>query len=218
MLEGYLLSYGYLLAVIFLTGLIQKLLKFDHEISRKIVHLLTGFVWLPLYKYFAGTVHFIIIPGTFVIINYVSYKFKLLKMMERETDDGNTLGTVYYAAGFAILAAVSLLWEVTLLPFGVGVFCMSFGDAAAALIGSRVKKHNRKLTKEKSLAGTLSAIVFAVVGILVFLCIVPTPLRAYQILLLGIATGLLELAGKGLDNFTVPFGITALTTLFLYGV
>ena len=218
MLEGYTLSYGYLFFVIFFIGFLQKLLKFDIEFSRKLIHLFIGFVWLILYKYFTGTIHFVIIPLSFVFINYLSYKFKIFKMFERESGNKNHLGTVYYAASITVLAAVSLLWDAVLLPFGIAVFCLSFGDAAAALFGGGIKRYNVRLTKEKSLVGTLSAIVFSVVGILVFMCFVSVPLRWYEILVVGIASGLLELVGKGLDNFALPFGVAILSTFFLHGV
>ena len=45
-LTGYLLSYAYLFGVILLIGGVQKLFKFDVEISRKIIHFFIGFVWL----------------------------------------------------------------------------------------------------------------------------------------------------------------------------
>ena len=70
-------------------------------------------------------------------------------------------------------------------------------------------------TGEKSLFGTLGAIVFSFVGICLFLLIFPLPLQLWQIIVLAVASGLLELAGKGLDNFTLSFGVMALATLFL---
>ena len=216
-LSGYLLSYAYLFGVILLIGALQKLVSFDVEISRKLIHFFIGFVWLILYKYHAGTWHFLVVPFSFVVINYASYKLKIFKMFERE-DEKNHYGTVFYAISMTVMSAVSLIWPQTLLPYGISVFCLSFGDAAAALCGKYIRKGNRMLTKEKSLFGTLGAMVFSVIGIYLFLLIFPLPLAFWQILLLGIAAGLLELAGNGLDNFTMTFGILGLATLFLYGV
>jgi phytol kinase len=215
-LSGYLLSYVYLFGVILLIGALQKLFRFDVEISRKVIHFFIGFVWLILYRYHAGTWHFLVVPFSFIVINYASYKLKIFKMFERE-DEKNHYGTIFYAISMTVMSGVSLIWPQTLIPYGIAVFCLSFGDAAAALCGGYIRKGNRMITKEKSLYGTLGAIVFSVLGIFLFLLILPTPLQLWQILLLGVATGLLELAGKGLDNFTLPFGILALATLFLQG-
>jgi phytol kinase len=215
-LSGYIFSYVYLFGVILLIGALQKLFRFDVEISRKVIHFFIGFVWLILYRYHAGTWHFLVVPFSFIVINYASYKLKIFKMFERE-DEKNHYGTIFYAISMTVMSGVSLIWPQTLIPYGIAVFCLSFGDAAAALCGGYIRKGNRMITKEKSLYGTLGAIVFSVLGIFLFLLILPTPLQLWQILLLGVATGLLELAGKGLDNFTLPFGILALATLFLQG-
>ena len=215
--SGYLLSYAYLFGVILVIGAFQKIFRFDVEISRKIIHFLIGFVWLILYKYHAGTWHFLVVPFSFVVINYASYKLKIFKMFERE-DEKNHYGTVFYAISMTVMSGVSLIFPQTLLPYGIAVFCLSFGDAAAALCGKYIRKGNRMITKEKSLFGTLGAIVFSVLGIYLFLLILPAPLQFWQILLLAVASGLLELAGNGLDNFSLPFGVMGLATLFLYGV
>ena len=215
-LTGYLLAYVYLFGVIFLIGALQKLLRFDLEISRKVIHFFIGFVWLILYRYHAGTWHFLVVPISFVVINFASYKLKIFKMFERE-DEKNHYGTIYYAVSMTVMSAVSLIWPETLIPYGIAVFCLSFGDAAAALCGCYIRKGNRMLTKEKSLFGTLGAIVFSVVGIFLFLLIIPVQLQLWQILVLGVASGLLELVGKGLDNFSLTFGVLALSTLFLHG-
>ena len=215
-LSGYLLAYAYLFGVIFFIGALQKLFRFDVEISRKSIHFFIGFVWLILYKYHAETLHFLVVPFSFVLINYASYKLKIFKMFERE-DEKNHYGTIYYAVSMTVMSALSLIWPETLLPYGLAVFCLSFGDAAAALCGKYIKKWNRMLTKEKSLFGTLGAILFSIVGIYLFLWIFPMPLQFWQVLILAVASGLLELAGKGLDNFTITFGILGLSTLFLHG-
>lgn len=215
-LSGYLFAYGYLFGVIFLIGALQKLFKFDLEISRKVIHFFIGFVWLILYKFHANTWHFLMVPISFIIINYASYRFKIFKMFERE-DEKNHYGTIFYAVSMTIMSGVSLIWPQTLIPYGIAVFCLSFGDAAAALCGTYIKKGNRMITKEKSLFGTLGAIVFSVVGIVLFLAIIPAALDWWQIIILAVATGLLELVGKGFDNFSLPFGVLTLATLFLQG-
>jgi len=213
-LSGYLLSYTYLFGVILLIGAFQKIFRFDVEISRKVIHFFIGFVWLILYRYHAGTWHFLVVPFSFIIINYASYKLKIFKMFERE-DEKNHFGTVFYAISMTVMSAVSLVFPMTLIPYGIAVFCLSFGDAAAALCGGYIRRGNIKITKEKSLFGTVGAVVFSVIGIYLFMLILPAPLALWQVLLLGLASGLLELVGKGLDNFSLPFGVMALSTLFL---
>lgn len=218
-LTGYIAAYLYLFTVIFLIGGLQKLFKFELELSRKLIHFFIGFVWLILYRYHRGTYHFVVVPFSFVIINYLSYKFRIFKMFEREEGEKNHLGTVYYAVSITIMSLISLFWESTLLPYGLAVFCLSFGDGAAAIVGSGIKKYNPKITKEKSLMGTLGAIVFSFVGSLLYLWIFPEMgISILGLLMVSVAAGLLELVGHGLDNFSLPFGVMALGTLLSYGV
>lgn len=218
-LTGYIAGYVYLFAVIFLIGGLQKLFRFEVEISRKLIHFLIGFVWLILYRYHRGTYHFVVVPFSFVIINYLSYRFRIFKMFEREETGKNHFGTIYYAVSITLMALISLIWEETLLPYGLAVFCLSFGDGAAALVGGGIKKYNPKITKEKSLMGTLGAMVFSFVGSILFLWIFPEMgLTPVQVGVIAFAAGLLELVGNGLDNFSLPLGVMALATFFSYGV
>lgn len=108
---GYCLSYGYLFLAIFGIGTLKKILKFSTETSRKLIHILIGFTWIILYRYLRNTIHFIIIPLSFIIINALSYKFKIFKMFERETNEKNHYGTIYYAIAMTIMATLSFFNE-----------------------------------------------------------------------------------------------------------
>lgn len=145
---GYCLSYGYLFLVIFGIGTLKKILKFSTETSRKLIHILIGFTWIILYRYLRNTIHFIIIPLSFIIINALSYKFKIFKMFERETNEKNHYGTIYYAIAMTIMATLSFFNEQLLLPYGLSVFALSFGDGAAALFGTAIKNTILKLLKK----------------------------------------------------------------------
>ena len=61
------------------------------------------------------------------------YKFKLFKMIERESDEGNHKGTIYFAIAISVLMGFALLFPSTIMHTGVAVFCLCFGDGFAAL-------------------------------------------------------------------------------------
>lgn len=185
----------------------KKILKFSTETSRKLIHILIGFTWIILYRYLRNTIHFIIIPLSFIIINALSYKFKIFKMFERETNEKNHYGTIYYAIAMTIMATLSFFNEQLLLPYGLSVFVLSFGDGAAALFGTAIKKHNPKITKEKSLIGTLACIIFSGLGIILFEQILNINISILYVALIAVITGILELVGYGLDNFSVTLGV-----------
>jgi len=133
--------------------------------------------------------------------------------MEREGEK-STPGTVYYAMAITVLMALSLIFPETLIPGGIAVFCLSFGDGFAAIAGEFFGKHSPKITKTKSLIGSAACAVFSIVGIYILSIFVPIDLSFPQVLIIGLATSVLELAGWGLDNFTISFGVVALATLF----
>ena len=212
-LWGYLIGYAYLFAIILGVGAAYKIIKFPAELSRKLIHILICFTWLVLYRFFEGSPQILVMPASFIIINLLSLKFKFFKGMEREGEK-STPGTVYYAAAITALMGLSLILPETLIPGGIAVFCLSFGDGFAAIAGEFFGKYSPRITKTKSLVGTAACFVFAIVGVYVLSLFVPIELSFAQVAVIGAATAILELAGWGLDNFTISFGIVALATLF----
>lgn len=212
--QGYLIGYGFLFAVILGTGAAYKIFKFPLELSRKIIHITICFTWIIIYRFFAGSWQSLVMPVSFILINALSLKYKLFKGMEREGEK-STPGTVYYAVAITILFGCSLIWPDTLIPGGIATFCLSFGDGFAAIFGEFFGKHSIKITKTKSLVGSLACFVFSIVGIYIFSAFVTTGLGFTDVLILALATTLLELVGKGLDNFTISIGIMLLSTLLM---
>ena len=212
-LWGYLIGYAYLFGIILGVGAAYKMLKFPSELSRKLIHILICFTWLVLYRFFEGSWQILVMPLSFVIINALSLKFRFFKGLEREGEK-STPGTVYYAMAITVLVGLSLVIPETLIPGGIAIFCLSFGDGFAAIAGEFFGKHSPKITKTKSLIGTLACFVFSVVGVYILSLFVPIELSFLQVLVIGGASAVLELAGWGLDNFTISFGVVTLATLF----
>jgi dolichol kinase len=211
-LWGYLIGYGFLFAIILGTGAAYKIFKLPSEVSRKIIHISICFTWIVIYKFFAGSWQCLVMPVSFIIINALSLKYHFFKGMEREGEK-STPGTVYYAMAITILFAASLIWPQTLIPGGIATFCLSFGDGFAALFGEFFGKRSPKITKSKSLVGSLACIIFSVIGIYILSLFVPINLELYEILIIGLASAILELVGYGFDNFSITIGVTILATL-----
>ena len=91
---GIVVSFVYI-AVLMVTA--KYFEKLDKEASRKFIHILLANWWLIAMAFFDSVVWAMIPPIAFVIINFVSYRFNLIKVMERDraTEDG--IGTVYFA-------------------------------------------------------------------------------------------------------------------------
>ena len=101
---GILVSYLYIGLIIVGANLFKKRSK---EASRKFIHIMLGNWWFIAMYFFTNVWFVAFVPASFVIINYLSYKKNIIKVMERDEQDG--LGTVYYAISLLILAIISFV-------------------------------------------------------------------------------------------------------------
>ena len=99
---GIIASYLYVGLVIAGGKIFEKKGK---EASRKFIHIMLGNWWFVAMYFFTNVWYAAVAPLTFVIINYLSYKKNLIKVMERDEQDG--LGTIYFAIALLILGQFS---------------------------------------------------------------------------------------------------------------
>ena len=215
---GIIASYLYVGLVIAGGKIFEKKGK---EASRKFIHIMLGNWWFIAMYFFTNVWFAAIPPATFVVINYLSYKKNLIKVMEREEQDG--LGTVYFAIALLILVIVSFgifknPW-LGLIPFLV----MAYGDGLAAVIGKSIRSKRYKLGEtKKSFAGSLTMFVISTLLIGAYLAFnlgttfwlgTHWPVVAC---LAGFAITALEaVSGNGWDNITVPIATLALLILLV---
>ena len=207
---GYVVCLGYVLGLIFLIGPLVKTI-FNIETSRKVIHTMLFFEWIFIDIFLKGTIHQITIPVIFVFLNTLSYKFNIYKSVERKED--NHKGTIYFAIAITILLGLAYIFPSLYTASGVAVFCLTFGDGFAALVGYNTK--SKKLHLNKSLNGFIACIVSTILSILAFSMIYNIEISIVDIVLLGFITAILELVGKGLDNFTVSIGTFVFSILFI---
>ena len=83
--------------------------KAGKEASRKYIHIMLSNWWIIAMIFFDNMFWAAAAPAIFVIINYLSYKKGIIKVMERDDSDDNkeSLGTVYYALSLLILALIT---------------------------------------------------------------------------------------------------------------
>lgn len=210
---GILLSYVFVFTTIIVATLVQKIFKLSPEFSRKIIHIVVGnWVFLALY-YFTDWRYAIIGPTSFILINYLSYRYKIFKAME--LDDEN-LGTVYYSVSLTVLTILTFLKpNFYLLPF-LGIMVMTWGDGFAAVIGKKLPI--KVLRKSRSLGGSFAFVLFGMLACVVFLYAQKFPANDTTILLIAIIFpvlgALIELfSPRNLDNVTVPISLGVLGIL-----
>lgn len=207
---GYAVILSYVFALIFLLG--PMVLKAaGGETSRKIIHTMLFMVWVFIDLFFKNTLHQIIIPLIFFVLNTLSYKFKIYKSVERE--EGNHLGTIYFAIAITVVMSLALIFPQLYLPSGAAAFCLTFGDGFAALIGYNFP--SRKLRGGKSILGFVSCFTASGLCLFAFRQLYWPELSLAAIGILAGAAAISELVGNGLDNFTVTFTVFALSFLLV---
>ncbi len=226
---GLLYSYVYATSLLLLSELLVRKFGWKQFVTRKLVHIGAG-MWVWGILYFFDNWYWGVVPfATFIVLNFIMYKFKILQGVDEED---SSPGTVYFALSITILFL--LFWrtgaERDSVPIAVaGVMAMTWGDGLASLIGRRWGRHfymffNHRRSYEGSLAMFLGAFVS------VFLTLIYLPGSALSpastVMLLQTAmwaalgsavVGTLAeaVAPAGTDNISVPLLVGALLWILL---
>lgn len=207
---GIIVSYIFIGIIIVFAKFFKKI---GEEASRKFIHIMLSNWWFIAMYFFENALWASIVPLSFVVINYISYKKNLISVMERESQDG--LGTVYYAISLLILAIIT--FGITNKPeIGLcSVLIMGYGDGLAAVIGKKVKSYEYKIgNTKKTLVGSLTMFVITFIIIAIYLGLTGINLWAIKSIVTAIILTIIEaVSTKGTDNITIP--ISACTLLFL---
>jgi phytol kinase len=207
-LYGIIVSILYIGVILAASNLFSKVSK---EASRKFIHIMLSNWWIIAMIFFTNMWCAAILPAIFVVVNYLSYKFNIIKSMERNEEEKDGLGTVYYALSLLILSLITFGPLKNPIIGLVGVAVMGYADGIAAIVGKSVNspKFGFKESK-KSLAGSAAMFVIALIivsGALVYLNIGYWFVKALVISI--ISTAIEAVSIKGTDNITVPI-ITSL--------
>ncbi len=202
-LWGIIVSYIFIAVIILGAKLFEKIGK---EASRKFIHIMLGNWWIIAMLFFDNVIWAAFVPATFVIINYISYKKDLISVMEREDNEEEGLGTVYYALSLLILSIITFgvinKPELGLVP----VLVMAYADGFAAIFGQKIKSKPIKIGKyTKSAAGCITMFIVTFIITSAFLRYTGVQMwPIFAIIMSAFATGIELVSIKGLDNITVP--------------
>lgn len=207
------LSLVYIGLVLAVSGILSRK-GASSEATRKFVHIALGGWWVIAALYFDSPLWAAALPAVFIVVNGYAYRKQVLRFMSRE--EGDTPGTVYYAVSLTALALFSF-WIGNPYVGALGVFSMAFGDGFAAVIGKRYGSRKVPFSSGKTLVG--SAVMFAVsfFSCAAVLLLADRPFAVLVAALLAAAAAVFEaVSSDGLDNLTVPLGVSALyAVLFL---
>lgn len=210
---GIILSYVFIAIIIIVAKFFEKAGK---EASRKFIHIMLSNWWFLAMYFFNNVIYASIVPLSFVIINYISYKKDLISVMEREEGEKDGLGTVYYALS---------LFLISIFTFGIikrpeiglcSILIMGYGDGLAAIIGKSIKSMPYKIGKtKKTFAGSATMLFVSFIIAAIFLASTHAEMWMLKSILVAISVTILEAVSvKGTDNITVPiFSCLLLTTM-----
>lgn len=214
-LYGILISFTYIFSLIGISTILTNLKILNGESSRKFIHINVSHWWFIAIFFFDNAWIAAIVPASFIVINYVSYKNQTFKAMERDGSKKD-LGTVYYVISLLIITLFTLGNNLESVG-AIGILTLGYGDGFAAIIGEKYGKTKIKIGSNfKSLEGTLMVVFFgfAISGF-VFASMGDT-WWSVKALLIGVVSGLLELYTKeGFDNITLPLGVSYLSYLLM---
>ena len=212
---GLVISILYIGLVIGISGLFSKASK---EASRKFIHIMLANWWIIAMIFFDNIWIAGILPALFIIINYASYKFDIIKSMERDDDSGEekTLGTVFYAVSLLIVVMLCFGFFKNTIIGLVGILVMGYGDGFAAIAGKSIKsKEFSILGGKKSLAGCSTMFIISLIIISCALAYFNVQFWYIKSIIIALVATIFEaISVKGTDNLTVPI----LTTLMVWMV
>jgi phytol kinase len=222
------ISYAYATGIL-VFGEVLRLCGVKPELTRKVIHIGAGMwvfgVLLLFDRWQVGIVPF----ATFIVINYLLYRYRTIGAMD--TEDSSP-GTIYFAISVTLL--FGLLWRpdgpVDRVPIAVtGAMAMTWGDALAALIGKRFGQHRYQIGQsDRTLEGSAAMFVASAIAIFLVLLLLPgsslSPLSTTLSVgrsLLGALVGALgativeAVSPHGTDNLSVPLVAAGVVWLVL---
>jgi phytol kinase len=175
------------------------------ELSRKFIHITVG-SFVAFWPFFLSWRQIIGLSAAFLVVVVVSKYldiFHAIHSVQRPT-----WGEICFALAVGLVALMTHDKWVYL----TSLLMMSLGDGLAAVIGTRFGRRNRYafLGHAKSVAGTLTFFIVAIIILLLFNSHTPDRLNGLLIFELALGASLIENIGvRGLDNLLVPLFIAA---------
>ena len=206
------LSFLFIVVLMVISSILYKKKVLGIEGSRKFIHIGVSNWWIFVVLMFDSLWVAMILPIVFIIFNTYSYKKHFIVSMERK--DNQSLGTIYYPIALLILVVLSYTIINPILA-AIGVFILGYGDGLASLFG--IKYGIRKVYKHKTWIGSITMFIISYMIAFIFLLVLTSIQQSliYAFIIAIFAT-LIELyAPKGLDNLTVPLGVTLIAYILM---
>ena len=203
----------WIIILLLIAYLCKRFFPKKEELSRKIIHIGTGPVILLAWLFDIPKNIAFLTALLITIALGVNYQYRLLPAIE--DIDRKSFGTVAY--GISITLLLLMFWPRYASSISIGILSMAFGDGLAGLLGRSISSPKWSiLGQTKSIIGTLTmgivvAITTSTISSLSNLGIQPLEIVVISL----IATFLEQISPWGIDNLTVPIGVTCIGIWFI---
>ncbi len=117
-------------------------------------------------------------------------------------------GPLYFTIVMCLMGTYFLNTEYALITMGI----LGWGDGLAPVIGTRFGKIKYKVLAEKTLEGSITFLVFGILGAVLFCGLMCGEFSLNKIVIIAAASTLIEaVSPKDLDNLLIP-----VTTYLIY--
>lgn len=216
---GYIVFAIYSGGILYLGALIEKKTKLDKEICRKLIHIISAFMWVIMQVFFGCTIHWIILNAVGTIaLAFVTFG-NLMETYSRE-DTSKSYGLFYFGLATCIVALITyVLGEEYYLYAGITYFCLALGDGFAPIVAKLCKNHNVEIMPGRSLVGSLTVFAVSALTVVTFSWMFNMGLDPLFILSVAALTCIAEFYGiKGCDNLLIEFMVYGYLILYSFGM
>jgi phytol kinase len=216
-----LVSYGYVLALILVSGRLDGVLGLSRGSSRKFLHAMIGNLVLviPFFNEPRGPV---LIAAPFILVTFLASPYSpipglraLLGGLADLTEEGHHVGLILYSISFTLLV---VLFPSRPEVVAAGILPMAYGDSSAALVGLRFGR--RRTLNGKTVEGSAAMFTVSLVSLILGLAFISSfhSFDLIQSLAPAVAAAIVctlaeALSPRGLDNLAVP--VLGALTFFL---
>ena len=198
----------WIITILIIAFLCKRYFPKQEELSRKIIHIGTGPVIL-LATLFEIPKNIAFFSSFFITIALgINYQYRLLPAIE--DIERKSSGTIAY--GISITLLLLIFWPSYSSSISIGVLSMAFGDGLAGLIGRSITSPKWSiLGQTKSIAGTFTMGTVVAISTEAISSLNSLEIQPLEIIVISlIATVLEQISPWGIDNITVPIGVTCL--------
>ena len=198
----------WIIIILLIAFLCKRYFPKKEELSRKIIHIGTGPVILLAWL-FDIPKNIAFLSALFITVALgINYQYRLLPAIE--DIERKSFGTIAY--GISITLLLLLFWPLHASSISIGILSMAFGDGLAGLIGKSINSPKWSiLGQSKSIAGTLTMGTVVAITTATIASINNLDLQPIEIIVISLVATLLEqISPWGIDNLTVPIGVTCI--------